>query len=68
MKLRKLGLKLKIAIGFGSLLAIIAVMGLVGYRSAVVNEQLAQEARLDARMMSHGHEMPFCWRGLARAM
>jgi methyl-accepting chemotaxis protein len=57
MKLRKLGLKLKIAIGFGSLLAIIAVMGLVGYRSAVVNEQLAQEARLDARMMSHGHEM-----------
>jgi methyl-accepting chemotaxis protein len=57
MNLRKLGLKTKIVIGFGSLLAIIAGMGFVGYRSAVINEQLSQEARTDARMMSHGHEM-----------
>ena len=57
MNLRKLGLKSKIGIGFGSLLAIIAGMGFVGYRSAVVNEQLSQEARSDARMMSHDHEM-----------
>jgi methyl-accepting chemotaxis protein len=57
MSLTKLGLKPKIAVGFGSLLAIIALMGFVGYRAAVINEQLAQEARIDARMMSHAHEM-----------
>ncbi len=43
MSLTNLGLKPKIAVGFGSLLAIIAMMGVVGYRSAAVNEQLAQE-------------------------
>jgi methyl-accepting chemotaxis protein len=43
MSLTKLGLKPKIAAGFGSLLAIIAVMGVVGYRAAVDNQQLAQE-------------------------
>jgi len=57
MNLRRLGLIPKIAIGFGSLLAIIATMGVVGYRSAVISEQLAQEARVDARMMSHNHEI-----------
>jgi methyl-accepting chemotaxis protein len=57
MSLTKLGLKPKIAVGFGSLLAIIGLMGVVGYRAAVVNERLAQEARIDARMMSHGHEL-----------
>jgi methyl-accepting chemotaxis protein len=57
MNLRKLGLKTKIAVGFGSLLAIIAVTGLVGYRSPVVNEQHLQKARVDAMMMSHDHEM-----------
>jgi methyl-accepting chemotaxis protein len=57
MNLRSLGLKTKIVVGFGSLLAIIAVMGVVGYRSAVVNEQLSQEARIDSNMMSHDHEM-----------
>ena len=51
------GTKTKIVIGFGSLLAIIAGMGVVGYRSAVVNEQLSQEARTDARMMSNDHKM-----------
>jgi CHASE3 domain sensor protein len=50
MNLRKLGLKLKIVIGFGSLLAIIAAMGFIGYRSAVVNQQLAGDARLYSSM------------------
>jgi methyl-accepting chemotaxis protein len=45
-----LGLKTKIAVGFGSLLAIIAAMGVIGYRSAVVNEQLASGARLYSSM------------------
>jgi methyl-accepting chemotaxis protein len=57
MSLNRLGLKGKIAAGFGSLLAMIAGMGLIGYRSAVTNEQLSQTARIDARMMSHGHSM-----------
>ena len=46
MNLRQLGLKPKIAIGFGSLLAIIAAMGLVGYRSAVINKDLAEEMHI----------------------
>jgi methyl-accepting chemotaxis protein len=45
-----LGLKPKIAIGFGSLLAIIAGMGLVGFHAAEVNEKLADEMRVDATM------------------
>ena len=57
MNLNRLGLIRKIAIGFGSLLAIIATMGVVGYRSAVRSEQLAQEARLDAGMMTRSHEV-----------
>ncbi|MDP9051389.1 MAG: methyl-accepting chemotaxis protein [Acidobacteriota bacterium] len=57
MSLARLGLKPKIAFGFGSLLAIIALIGVVGYRAAVLNEQLAQEAREDARMMEQAHEM-----------
>jgi methyl-accepting chemotaxis protein len=48
--LRKLGLKQKIVIGFGSLLAIIAAMGVIGYRSALVNQQLAEDARLYSSM------------------
>ncbi len=43
MSLTKLGLKPRIAGGFSSLLAVIALMGIVGYRAAAVNEQLAQE-------------------------
>jgi len=50
MILRKFGLKLKIAIGFGSLLAIIVVMGLIGYRSAVVNEKIVNGVRLYSSM------------------
>jgi hypothetical protein len=42
MNLRKLGLKSKIVIGFGSLLAIIAGMSLIGYRSAVISEKTSQ--------------------------
>ena len=37
--LRGSGIKLKIGIGFGSLLGFLAVMGTTGYRAAVVNEQ-----------------------------
>ena len=46
MNLRQLGLKPKIVIGFGSLLAIIAAMGVVGYRSAVISEKIAQEMQI----------------------
>jgi len=46
MKLRAVGLLPKIAIGFGSLLAIIAAMGLVGYRSAVTGQKASQEAEI----------------------
>ena len=57
MSLWKLGLRSKIAVGFGSLLAIIGVMGLVGYRSAVTNEQLALMMQIDSAVKTHGHEM-----------
>jgi len=43
MTLRRLGLKPQFTIGFGSLLAIIAVMGFIGFRSAAANEQTANE-------------------------
>jgi methyl-accepting chemotaxis protein len=46
MNLRKLGLKPKIAIGFGSLLAIIGVMGFIGFRSGEANQDLAHEVQL----------------------
>src|SRR6266702_620589 len=57
MNLRKFGIKPRIAFGFGSLLAIIAVMGLVGYRSTLENEKLAQEMQIDSAMKTHGNEM-----------
>jgi methyl-accepting chemotaxis protein len=50
MKLRKLGLKAKIGVGFGSLLAIIAAMGIVGYRSAEVNQRIAQDVQVYSSM------------------
>jgi methyl-accepting chemotaxis protein len=43
MNLRRLGLNWKIGIGFGALLAIIAVEGAVGYRSAVRNQDLTSD-------------------------
>ena len=45
MNLRRPGLKAKIAVGFGSLLAIIAGMGILGYRSATESVQLSQVLR-----------------------
>ena len=48
MNLRKMGLKLKIVIGFGSLLAIIAGMGLVGYRAALVGQKASQEVKINS--------------------
>lgn len=48
MSLGRLGLKAKIAVGFGSLLAIIAAMGAVGYRTAVRSERLAREMEIDS--------------------
>ncbi len=48
MNLSKFGLKTKIAIGFGSLLAIIAGMGVVGYRSALIGQRASQESELDS--------------------
>jgi methyl-accepting chemotaxis protein len=50
MHLRRLGLKLKIAIGFVSLLAIIAGMGLIGYRTAVISEKTSHEVQLYSSM------------------
>jgi len=50
MNLRKFGLKTKIIIGFGSLLGIIAAMGFVGYRSAVVGQKASQESKVDSSM------------------
>jgi methyl-accepting chemotaxis protein len=50
MNLRRLGLRPQIGIGFGSLLAIIAVMGFVGYRSAVVNQRIVSGVRLYSSM------------------
>jgi methyl-accepting chemotaxis protein len=46
MNLRRLGLKQKLAIGSGSLLAIIGMMGWIGFRTAGVNERLAHEVQL----------------------
>jgi len=45
-----MGLKPKIVVGFGSLLAIIVGMGLVGYRSAVVGQKTSQDVYLYSHM------------------
>jgi methyl-accepting chemotaxis protein len=55
MNLRKLGLKPKIAIGFGSLLTIIAGMGLVSYGSALDSMKLSQEMQIDAAKKDRAH-------------
>ena len=55
LSLSRLGLKPKISAGFGSLLAIIAVMGLIGYRSAVDSARISDEIRLDAAMKDAAH-------------
>ena len=57
MNLRRLGLKSKIAVGFGSLLAIIAGMGVVGYHSAAVNEESAQEVQRYSKMKDMNSSM-----------
>jgi len=57
MTLRKLGLKRKILIGFGSLLGIIAAMGLIGYRSALTNQQVDDEVRLYSSMNDLTHSL-----------
>jgi methyl-accepting chemotaxis protein len=55
MSLTRLGLKVKIAIGFGSLLAIIAVMGGIGYQSAVESASLSGEMAREAAMKEQAH-------------
>lgn len=55
MNLRNLGLKPKIAVGFGSLLAIIAGMGLVGIGSAMDSMKLSREMRTDAAKKHRAH-------------
>ena len=57
MNFRKLGLKPKIAVGFGSLLTIIAVMGLVGYGSALDSMKLSREMRIDAAKKDRAHSI-----------
>ena len=55
MNLRRLGLKPTIAIGFGSLLTIIAGMGLVGIGSAMDSMKLSNEMRMDAAKKDRAH-------------
>jgi methyl-accepting chemotaxis protein len=57
MSLGKLGLKSKIAFGFGSLLAIIAVIGVVGFRAAMVNVKLSYDMRIDSTMKDEARSM-----------
>ena len=57
MSLTRLGLKVKIAVGFGSLLAIIAVMGVIGYQSAVESVLLSGEMGREAAMKEQAHAL-----------
>src|ERR1039457_3750137 len=57
MNLSRLGLKVKIAAGFGSLLAIIAGMGLIGYQAAVESVSLSHEMGQEAAMRDRGHSI-----------
>jgi methyl-accepting chemotaxis protein len=57
MKSAKLGFKARIAAGLGSMLAIIAVLGVLGYRSAVVNDQLAMQMERVSAMKTDTHRM-----------
>jgi methyl-accepting chemotaxis protein len=57
MRMMKLGFKARISLGLGSMLAIIAVLGALGYRSAVVNEQLAMEMQNITAMKTDAHLM-----------
>src|SRR5580692_4433483 len=52
---KNLGFKVKIAVGFGSLLAIIALMGLIGYQSAVESVTLSHEMWLNSAMKDHAY-------------
>jgi methyl-accepting chemotaxis protein len=55
MSLTKLGFKVKIAVGFGSLLAIIAIMGVIGYQSSSESVSLSGEMQREAAMMEQAH-------------
>lgn len=50
-----LGFKVKIAAGFGSLLAIIALMGLIGYQSSVESVTLSHEMWLTSAMKDQAY-------------
>jgi methyl-accepting chemotaxis protein len=55
MRINSLGFKVKIAVGFGSLLAIIALMGLIGYRAAVESVVLSHEMSLNDAMKDRAY-------------
>lgn len=55
MNLGRFGFKVKIAVGFGSLLAIIALMGLIGYQSAVESGRLSHEMWLTSAMKDQAY-------------
>jgi methyl-accepting chemotaxis protein len=57
MKRAKLGFKARLSIGLGSMLAIIALLGVLEYRSTVVNEQLALEMQRVSAMKTDVHRM-----------
>jgi methyl-accepting chemotaxis protein len=46
--MNKLSLKIKLAVGFGSLLLILILLGGVGYKSAVTTEKLSHEVRFNS--------------------
>jgi len=53
----RLGLKTKVALGFGSLLAIIAGMGAVGCRSTILSQRQAEQISIYSAMKVAGHVM-----------
>lgn len=57
MSLRKLGIAPKIVFVFGSLLGIVVAMGLVGYRSVVVSQNLVSAVRLSSAQLDASHSM-----------
>jgi methyl-accepting chemotaxis protein len=57
MRMTKLGFKDRLSVGLGSMLAIIAVLGGLGYHSAVVNERLALDMQIAGAMKGYAHSM-----------
>jgi methyl-accepting chemotaxis protein len=57
MSLWTLNIKAKIGVGSGLLIAIVAVTGVVGFRSAEASERLAYEVQIDSAMKNHARAL-----------